>query len=449
MQIPLILIADDNEAEREALAKILKKENYRVIDAADGEGALEIIRREPVDLLLTDLRMPRLDGNTLFRAGKTIRPEMEVILMTAYGTVDVAVSAMKGGAYDFLTKPFKKIELVKRIRNALEKRALQIENKRLSEEIHHLRKSERLIGKSPAFRHVLDRVDQAAPSGATVLLTGESGTGKELIADLIHRMSIRKDSALVKINCAALPDTLLESELFGHEKGAFTGALSQKPGRFELAHGGTLFLDEIAEMAPRLQAKLLRVLQIGEFERVGGVKTLRADVRIIAATNRDLKEAVSKGDLREDLFYRLNVINIHLPPLRERREDIPLLANYFAAAYREKEKKEIRGISADTMNLLCSHSWPGNVRELENVIERAVVLSRGEFISAEDLPRELAGVAGLQKEADSLVFSVGTSLGEIEQKVIEETLRKTGGNRELAAKVLGISTRTLYRRVPS
>lgn len=439
-----ILIADDNHSEREALAKILTKENYHVLQAEDGEDALKQIRKVSVNLVLTDLQMPNLDGEQLLKAVKIIQPDVEVIFISGHGTIEKAVEAIKSGAYDFLTKPFKKLDLLRIIHKNLERQSLLMQNKRLSEEVALLRKRERLIGKNASFRKVMDLAAQVAPSEATILITGESGTGKELFADLIHNCSSRKNAPFIKVNCAALPENLLESEFFGHERGAFTGAVQQKPGRFELAHGGTIFLDEIAEMTPQLQAKLLRVLQMGEFERVGGTKTIKVDVRILAATNRDLKAEVEAKRFREDLFYRLNVIAIHLPPLRNRIEDIPLIVQHFINVFKEKNKKDIKGIEKETLEQLMLYHWPGNIRELENAIERAVVITRNAFLSPEDLPPEFNHKS---KFSNTITFPLGIPLAEIEKQVILETLKKTDYDKEMAAKMLGISTRTIYRKL--
>ena len=439
-----ILIADDNHSEREALAKILNKENYSVLQAQDGEEALNLVRTHPVNLILTDLQMPNLDGEQLLKAVKIIQPTIEVIFISGHGTIEKAVDAIKSGAYDFLTKPFKKIELLRIIRKNLERQSLVLQNKILTEEVALLKKKEQLIGKSSNFQKIIDLAIQVASSEATVLITGESGTGKELFANLIHNCSTRKNAPFIKVNCAALPEHLLDSEFFGHERGSFTGAINQKPGRFELAHTGTIFLDEVAEMSPALQAKLLRVLQLGEFERVGGTKTLRVDIRILAASNRDLKVAVENKQFREDLYYRLNVISLKLPPLRERKEDIPLLVQHFMNVFKEKNKKDIKGIEKETIDILTNYGWPGNIRELENAIERAVVITKNTFISPSDLPSEFSTQT---HPFNKLSFSLGTPLAEIEKQIIFETLRKTNGDKETAAKMLGISTRTIYRKL--
>ncbi len=441
---PVILVADDDPAIREAVAKTLSRAGYDVAPAADGTAALEIVRRQPVQLLLADLRMPGLDGLELLRATKAIAPEVEVILITGHGGIEDAVAAMKEGAYDFLTKPFKRAALRKTVEKALEKQHLLQQNRALRRQLEDATPQGAIIGTAPAMRRVLDLVAQVAPSNATVLILGESGTGKELIADALHRGSVRREGPCIKVNCAALPETLLESELFGHEKGAFTGAVGRKEGRFELAHGGTLFLDEIGDLSPATQAKLLRVLQEGTFERLGGTKTLKVDVRIVAATNKDLDAEVKARRFREDLFYRLNVISITLPPLRDRAEDIPVLAQHFVERFARRNAKPVEGLTREALDLLMPYRWPGNVRELENVIERAVVLARGPWIGPQDLPEP---ISGLSSEPRAITIPVGTPLEEVEHRLIEETLRQTGGDKTLAAKLLGITSRTIYRKL--
>ena len=351
---------------------------------------------------------------------------------------------MKEGAYDFITKPFKRVQLEKTIRKAAEKQALVLQNRALQQRLDELQGTGQIIGGSPAMLRTLDLVKQVAASAATVLIQGESGTGKELIANASHHGSPRRGRPFIKVNCAALPETLLESELFGYERGAFTGAVARKEGRFELADGGTLFMDEIGDLSPATQSKLLRILQEGEFERLGGTRTLKADVRLVAATNADLATLVREKRFREDLFYRLNVITIRIPPLRERREDIPLLAQHFLRRFSAKNAKALTGFTDEAMDLLQTYAWPGNVRELENVIERAVVLTRASMISPADFPET---VVGSDQAARHLVISIGTRLEEVEDRLIDETLRYTKGDKTLAAKLLGIATRTIYRRL--
>ena len=441
---PRILIVDDDRSNLESLDRVFRRERFEVVTAESGKAALDAVRKQRVNVVLTDLMMPGMNGVDLLKSVKAISPESDVILMTAYGTIETAVEAMKEGAYDFVTKPFKRIEIVKAVRRAIEKQTLVTENQALREELGRVRKERRIIGNSLPLRQTLEMVQQVAPSSATVLLLGESGTGKELFARAIHEGSPRRDRPFVAINCAALPESILESELFGYEEGAFTGARRRKEGRFELAHTGTLFLDEIAEMSPTTQVKILRVLQEGEFERLGATRSIRVDVRVIAATNKDLRARVQAGAFREDLFYRLDVISIHLPPLRDHREDVPLLAQHFLQRYAEKNAKTIRGISREAMDVLTDHRWPGNVRELENTIERAVVLAKGDVVTLDELPEALCGEVRQRK---SVTIPLGTPLEEIELQLIHETLKLTRGNKKLAAQLLGTSTRTIYRKL--
>ncbi|MFB3819656.1 MAG: sigma-54-dependent transcriptional regulator [Candidatus Methylomirabilales bacterium] len=439
-----VLVVDDDQAVREALARTLEKLGHEAVLAADGQEGLDRLRQGGIPIVLADLRMPGLSGQELLRAAKAVSPDVEVIVITGHGTVEDAVAAMKEGAYDFITKPFRRVSLERTIQKAAEKQALVLQNRALQERLAAAEGGGQLIGTSPAMRRVLELLAQVAPSAATILILGESGTGKELVANAVHQGSPRRGGPLVKVNCAALPETLLESELFGYERGAFTGAAARKAGRFELAHGGTLFLDEIGELSPATQAKLLRVLQHGEFERVGGTQTLKADVRVVAATNADLPALVRERRFREDLFYRLNVITLALPPLRERREDIPLLAQHFLRRFAAKNNKTIAGFTETALDLLQSYAWPGNVRELENAVERAVVLARDSMLSPADLPETLAGTDAASRH---LVISIGTPLEEVEDRLIAETLRYTRGDKTLAAKLLGIATRTIYRRL--
>ena len=439
-----VLVVDDDAAIREALSRTLEKFGYEVVLAEDGQAGLDRLREGGVHILLADLQMPKVSGQELLRAAKTLAPEVEVIVITGHGTVEDAVEAMKEGAYDFITKPFKRVQLEQTIRRAAEKQTLALQNRRLQARLDELQGGGRIIGTSPVMVRMLELVRQVATSTATVLIQGESGTGKELIADAVHHGSPRRDRPLIKVNCAALPEGLLESELFGHERGAFTGAVARKEGRFELADGGTLFMDEIGEISPAMQAKLLRVLQAGEFERVGGTHTLRVDVRLVAATNADLAGLVREKRFREDLYYRLNVIAVHLPPLRERCEDIPLLAHHFLRRFAAKNAKTVTGFTEEALDLLQTYAWPGNVRELENVIERAVVLTRSPLITPADLPETLTGS---EQSVRHLVISIGTPLEEVEDRLIEETLRYAKGDKTIAAKLLGIATRTIYRRM--
>ena len=440
-----LLVADDDPGLRESLERTLTREGYRVVLASDGRAALERVQAGGVDLIVTDLRMPGLTGLELLRAAKAIRPDVDVILLTAFGTVEEAVKAMKDGAYDFLTKPFRREQLLKLVDKALERRDLIEQNKALKKQLEDIRAKGQMIGASPAFRRMLTLVEQIADSSATILIQGESGAGKELVARAIHERSGRRTGPFVAVNCAALPETLLESELFGYEKGAFTGAAGRKEGRFELAHGGTLFLDEVADLSLVTQPKILRVLQEGEFERLGGTRTIQVDVRIVAATNQDLTEMVREKRFREDLYYRLNVITVRVPPLRERHEDIRLLAQHYLRVYAAKNGRKLEGLSNEALERLESYAWPGNVRELENLIERTVLLARKDRIDAEDLPEEVAGVK--RPPRDAILELVGTPLAEVEQRLLDETLRITGGNKTQAAKLLGIDVRTVARKL--
>ena len=440
-----LLVADDDPGLRESLERTLTREGYRVVLASDGRAALERVQAGGVDLIVTDLRMPGLTGLELLRAAKAIMPDVDVILLTAFGTVEEAVKAMKDGAYDFLTKPFRREQLIKLVDKALERRDLIEQNKELKKQLEDIRAKGQMIGSSPAYRRMLSLVEQVADSSATILIQGESGAGKELVARTIHERSGRRAGPFVAVNCAALPETLLESELFGYEKGAFTGAAGRKEGRFELANGGTLFLDEVADLSLVTQPKILRVLQEGEFERLGVTRTIQVEVRIVAATNQDLADMVKEKRFREDLYYRLNVITVRVPPLRERHEDIRLLAQHYLRVYAAKNGRKLEGFSNEALERLESYAWPGNIRELENLIERTVLLARKDRIDAEDLPEEVAGVK--RPPRDAILELVGTPLAEIEQRLLDETLRITGGNKTQAAKLLGIDVRTVARKL--
>jgi two-component system, NtrC family, response regulator HydG len=440
-----LLVADDDPGLRESLQRTLTRAGYRVVLASDGRAALGQLQAGGVDLVLTDLKMPGLTGLELLRAIKAIPMDVDVILLTAFGTVEEAVSAMKDGAYDFITKPFRGEQLLKIVTKALERRALIEQNKALRQQIEHLRGKPQFIGLSPAFRRMMTLVDQVADSSATILLIGESGTGKEGVANKIHERSARRRGPFVAVNCAALPEQLLESELFGYEKGAFTGAVGRKEGRFELADGGSLFLDEVADLSPVTQPKILRVLQEGEFERLGGTKSLKVDVRVIAATNQDVAQMVKDKRFREDLYYRLNVITIRVPPLRERREDVRLLAQHFVSFYAAKNNRNLEGLSEEAIKRLEAYAWPGNVRELENVIERGVVLASGPLIDVPDLPEEVSGATPIPEGV--LTIRIGTPLAEVQQRLLDETLRITRGNKTLTARLLGIDPRTVSRKL--
>lgn len=438
-----LLVVDDEPSNLTSLKKIFERENMRVLTAEGAKDALELVRKHRVQVVLTDLMMPGISGVELLRAIKELSSETEVVLMTAFGTVETAVQAMRDGAYDFVEKPLKRMTIVKSVRKAAERQSLLAENRSLRQELKLLTTRE-IVGQSAALRRVLDVATQAAPSSATVLILGESGTGKELIARFIHGKSSRPSGPFVAVNCSAIPESILEAELFGHERGAFTGAVGRREGRFAKAKGGTLFLDEIGELSPQVQVKLLRVLQEGEYEPVGG-DTVRSDVRIVAATNRNLRGEVDAGRFREDLFYRLNVISVTAPPLRSRREDVPLLVDHFLGIYCRKNGRQRLVVPPEVMAKLLDHSWPGNVRELENVVERAAVLCRGDILSLTDLPDAVAEANASGPEA--LSFPIGIPLDEVEHRLIRETLKYTHGDKSLAAQLLGISTRTIYRKL--
>jgi two-component system response regulator HydG len=444
-----LLVADDDPGLRESLQRTLTRAGHRVVLAPDGRTALGAIQSGSIDLVLTDLRMPGLSGIELLRAVKSIAPEVDVILLTAFGTVQEAVSAMKDGAYDFLTKPFRGEQLLKIVAKALERRDLIRQNEALRKQIDDLRAHGKLIGTSPAFRRTMELVDQVADSSATVLLQGESGTGKELLARQVHELSARRGGPFVAVNCAALPEALLESELFGYERGAFTGATGRKEGRFELADGGTLFLDEVADLSLVTQPKVLRVLQLGEFEHLGGTRTIKVDVRIVAATNADLAQMVREKRFREDLYYRLNVITVTVPPLRDRHEDIPLLALHFLRHYAAKNNRSLDGFTPEALERLEGFGWPGNIRELENVVERAVVLARGSVVEVTDLPEEVrrATIRDVVSRAIATLVQMGTPVAEVERRMLHETLRVTGGSKTRAAQLLGIDVRTVARQL--
>ncbi len=439
-----ILVVDDEPELCNALSKILRRNGYQVQTAGDGEEALQILRREEIHLVLTDLLMPKIGGLELLKAARVIAKATEVVIITGHGTIEAAVEAMKMGAYDFIEKPFTKAITLNVVRKALETQQLKAENLELRRRLDEIQGSSDIIGNSEIMRSTVETARQVAASSATILLTGESGTGKEIFTTTLHRWSDRAMEQLVKVSCASLPETLLEAELFGYEKGAFTGAVSRRKGRFEIAHRGTLFLDEVGEMSPTTQVKLLRVLQEGVFERLGGHGSIETDVRIIAATNANLAEKVEQQLFREDLYYRLNVINIELPPLRQRGEDVILLANYFLQVYNQKNSKEISGFTKPAIEKLTQYSWPGNVRELQNCIERAVVLSKGPFIDLDVLPPSV--IAG-KKRYDSLTIPVGTTLKQAELELLRATLDSVDGDKETAANILGIASRTIYRKL--
>ena len=438
-----ILVVDDEEQMRDLLAKVLERKGYQVAVCGDGTEALAFLEKEPVDLVVTDVRMPGLDGMEALRAIKELNPETVVIIMTAFGSIDQAVQAVKEGAYDYINKPFKIDEMLLTIEKALEERRLRHEVSSLRQELRTRYHFENLIGKSRAMQEVFGLIEQVAGSRSTVMIYGKSGTGKELVAKAIHHNSPRAAKPFVAVNCAAIPAELLESELFGHEKGAFTGAIASKGGSSSWPPGGPCSSTRSATMRLDLQAKILRVLQEREFERVGGTRTIKVDVRVIAATNRDLKKAVEEGTFREDLYYRLNVVPITLPDLKDRQEDIPLLANHFVQKFAQESNPAIREISKEAMAILMSYTWPGNVRELENVIERAVTLGRGPAILPTDLPPHLAGGADPVERA----LAKEATLEDLERDYIGMVLRRTKGHQIRAASILGIDRRTLYRKI--
>lgn len=444
-----ILIVDDEANARSALAELLREEGYNVEVAADGFKALPKLDEFAPDVIVTDLKMPGLDGIGLMHKAIEQDPERAVIIMTAFGAIDTAVAAMRAGAADYLTKPINFDQLVLVVERAIERRRLQKEAGQLRQRLSERHRIPNIIGSSPAMQAVFDTVLQVAPSRASVLITGESGTGKELVAAAIHEHSPRARHPFVKLHCAALSETLLESELFGHERGAFTGAVARRDGRFQQADRGTLFLDEIGEISPAVQVKLLRFLQEHEFERVGGNQTIKVDVRIITATNRNLLERVRQGLFREDLYYRLNVVSIEVPPLRQRTSDIGLLAQHFLSRYAQENNKDISSFTEAAMERLLRYSWPGNVRELENAVERAVVICRGSAIRAEDLAVTLvvASATNSGKLPDGYPTVPGTSLAELERFAILKTLEHTGGSTSRAAEILGVSPRKIQYKL--
>jgi two-component system, NtrC family, response regulator HydG len=442
-----ILVVDDERSTLDALSTILRREGHVVLTAASAQEALAQLEDEELDLLLSDVRMPKMDGLALLRDIKTHHSQMVVIMMSGHQDVTAAVDAMKAGAFDYLVKPFGREEVVRTIQKALAHRSLLVENLALKRQVRYQGARAQVIGSSPAWRKVGEMVEQIAPSRATVLITGESGTGKELIAGLIHQLSTRADRPFVTLNAAALPATLLEAELFGHEKGAFTGAQQRKLGRFELADGGTLFLDEIGDMPPEVQVKILRVLQDGTFERLGSTRTLQVDVRVVAATNQDLMQEVEAGRFRLDLYYRLNVISLRLPALRERREDIPLLVAHFLRKYAVQNNKEVSGIQQQALQFLQLADWPGNVRELENVIERAVVLAKEPIIGIAELPAPFQEKELPPTPSDHFALPLNATLADIEREAIAQALQHTGGNRQATARSLNIGLATLYRKL--
>lgn len=454
-----ILVVDDEKNTREGLRRGLEPLGYKVRLAADASEAIETLKSADIGLMLTDLRMPGMDGLQLMKAARKISPETQIIMLTAYGSVGTAVEAMKQGACDFLEKPFNLDVVESRVRHALASARLRAENVMLRERLQKKFGFENILGNSAPMKRVFETIRQVAPTKATVLILGESGTGKELIANAIHNISPRKDKPFIAVHCAALSRSLLESELFGHEKGAFTGAVASKPGRFERADGGTLFLDEVSEIDRDIQVKLLRFLEEWEFERVGGIKTIKVDVRLVTATNRDLGEQVNAGRFREDLYYRFNVVSINIPPLRERKEDIPIMARAFLAEFSLENKKNITFISPDALDALVAYDWPGNVRELRNVLESLVVLCPVETIELAQLPRNIRDAykekevvvssqeVGETPAGPKILLPAGTSLQDAEKLLIQETLRNNENNITKTARILNISRRTLHRKL--
>jgi len=443
MQKLSILVVEDGKSQRELLSGFLKNEGHEVLEAENGEKALKKVKENYLDLLLLDYRMPGIDGIKVLEKVKRINPEIDVIMMTAYGTIETAVNAMKTGAADYITKPIELQELLILIDRISERRILLRENEILREELRGKGvTTDQIIYQSPAMHEVINLAGRVANTRTTILIQGESGTGKELLAKLIHTLSPRLEKPMITVNCAALPESLLESELFGHEKGAFTGASSRRIGRFEEADGGTLFLDEIGEIPLSVQVKLLRFLQEREFQRLGGNQTIRSDVRIISATNQDLEAKVNKGTFREDLFYRLNVVAITVPPLRERKEDLPPLIDHFLMRFAVENGKEIQGISPEAKDLLLKYDYPGNVREVENIIERAVVITRGSIISVSDLPFSKNSLR-VDQSGMNARGTLKKSIESFEYQMVRQAMKETDNHQTKAANLLGISERML------
>lgn len=448
MERKKILIIDDEESMRHMLSLILKKEGYEVITANGGKEALELVSSISFDFILSDIIMPEMDGLELLQALKDRKVESTIIMMSAYGTINTAVEAMKRGAYDYISKPFRPDEALMALRKAEERESLRQENIRLRQEVLREYSFGNIIGKSPRMLQIFELIKKISDYKTSVLLVGESGTGKEMVARCLHYNSPRSKAPFIAVNCGAIPETLLESELFGHEKGAFTDAKKEKRGSFEMAHEGTLFLDEVGELSPSAQVKLLRALQEGEIKRLGSERPITVDVRIIAATVKDLHKEVAGGKFREDLFYRLNVLQLNLPPLRERKEDIPLLTEHFIQKYNNRHKLNIEGISEEALTFLLNYNWPGNVRELENIIERAMILTQGRKIMAENLPAEIKSPE--QNRIKKLIeeeISIKKATRLLEEELIRKALQKTGGNRTQAARILEISHPALLSKI--
>ena len=441
-----ILVVDDEKYIREGLVAALEMDGYNGLQAENGQVAWKIINTEPVDMVITDLRMPDMSGSELLKKIYSTYPTIPVVVLTGHGTIEDAVTAMQNGAVDFLTKPVNLDHLSVLIKRSLASKDMAEKNRELRTELENLKKKNSyssIIGKSQKIQRLIETIQQIAPSKASVLITGESGVGKELVADAIVNYSDRRDKPFVKVHCAALNSNLLESELFGHVKGAFTGAVADKKGRFELADGGTIFLDEIGEIDPSTQIKLLRVLQEREFEKVGGEKTIKTDVRVIAATNRNLLDEIEKGNFREDLYYRLNVVSLEVPPLRERKEDIFLLATSFLNEFCKENKKSIEGFSNEVRTAIASYDWPGNIRELRNCVESAVVMCRTSQIELSDLPPAVSKA----RSGNSIEIELGTTMDEAEKKIILGTVAYCKGNKSKAADVLGLGRKTIIRKM--
>jgi DNA-binding NtrC family response regulator len=444
MDKKVILIVEDDPTVGESLRLLFKKRGHEILLALNGKEALQLFRHEIVDLVVTDVVMPKMDGIELLEAVKGLRPETEVIVISAQGTIEKAVQAMKLGAFDFIEKPINPRVISLLVERALEKQTLILQNRDLRSRLEDKFHFKNIIGRSEKMVNIFELIQHIAPYDSSVLIIGESGTGKELIANAIHYNSPRASMPFIKVSCASLSEGIIESELFGHEKGAFTGAIASRKGRFELAHQGTLFLDEVEDIPPATQIKLLRILQEGEFERVGGNKTIKVNIRIIAASNRDLQEGVKRGIFREDLYYRLNVVNIKLPALRDRRDDIPFLVNFFIEKYNQKYHMKVKGISQKAMNLLTDYEWTGNVRELENTIESILVINSPGVIDIQHLPQEFRD---FKEKPEVVPIKIGTPLEEVEKEMLIQTLRATKGNKRKAAKLLGINVRTIHRKI--
>ncbi|NOY78242.1 MAG: sigma-54-dependent Fis family transcriptional regulator [Calditrichaeota bacterium] len=442
-----VLIVDDDVNIRKMIEINLKKDKmYDIISAANGESCLKIMHETIPDLVLLDIQMPGIDGIETLRRIKQENPKIPVVMMSAHGTIETAVKSMQLGAFDFITKPFSGDRLRLTVKNAIENSSLKAEVDRLRQELQERYQFKNIIGESGPMQEVFKAIKKVTDSNVTVLLQGESGTGKELIARAIHFESEkRRNKPFVAVNCSALPESLLESELFGHEKGSFTGASGRRIGKFEQADGGTIFLDEIGEMSPSTQVKILRVLQEREFERVGGNELIHVNVRVISATNKNLEEAIKKGEFREDLYYRLSVFPIVIPPLRERKEDIPLLAQYFISKYAQREEKDVQELSSDALELLTAYHWPGNVRELENAIERAVILASSEQILPKDLPANIRAI-GEKKMAEPGTGPLNNWIEKLEEEALRKALLESEGNVSLTARKLGIGRATIYRK---